>query len=117
MDEGFNDAVEKVWGAWFGNVTEGLFWAPVAQRLRFINNCLRPMMSYKWSKWPRSENTAKRVDQLHRHLVATSLRLPMLPGENAEAYHLRKHRASARLRIRWANRVASLRTSGSLCHH
>ena len=109
MNGDFIDAVGTVWGAWYANVTEGLFTAAVPLRLRFINACLRPMMSYKWSKGPWTDNMAKRSDQLHRHLIATALWIPALPGETAAAYYLRRHCATRLLTDKkrgWSNEWA-----------
>ena len=95
--EDFQDAVKNVWGAWHSNVSAGLFQAPPVARMRFLNRCVKPMIAFKWSRWPYSESLENKLNQLHRHLISSCLRIPPAAHETPDDYHKRVSSAAGRI--------------------
>ena len=96
-DQDFHDAVRHVWGAWYGNVSEGLLTAPLSSRLKFVRSCIKPVVAFKWAKWPYGQTLASRLDQLHRHLLGNCVRVAPHAGESWDAFRHRRAIITARL--------------------
>ena len=88
--EDWHDAVKKVWAAYFSNMHRGFFDASLRARLDFLNNSMRPVLRFRWSRWPYQTSYASRLDSLQRHLIAKSIVFRPQPGEDVDTYFRRR---------------------------
>ena len=94
-----NIDISHVWGCWHANAQPGFFQAPLHSRLRFLESCIKPMLKFRWTRWPWSENLGRRLDQLQRHLIGNCLQLRPLSHESADGFRCRRSSATARLQV------------------
>ena len=56
-----------------------------------------PLLSFRCSRWPPQRQIASEVDQVQQKMVASLMRLPPLPGEEAADYVRRRGRAARKV--------------------
>ena len=106
FEEDFSEAVRHVWGSYYANTTAGFYKASVRDRLKFLQTCVKPAASFKWTKWPYTPTLAGRLDQLQRHLVGNALRICPRSSESWEAFRRRRHTITHKVTVEtgmWSN--------------
>lgn len=63
-----------------------------AGRLKQIGTVLRPIQSFRSSRWPASLSLRLRLAALQRRIIAAAMRTPRIPGEALAAYCRRRAR-------------------------
>ena len=87
-----------MWGAFYANFGgPAIKKAPVSRKMKCIERCVRPMMSYRCSIWPPQKQIAKEMDAVQRKMIAIVCPIRRGPGEDSEQYARRKGRQASGL--------------------
>ena len=97
---------------WLGEIQLGInfeafgvaFWAnpgskgarhlTYASNLTLMSRAVLPQLSFRCSRWPPQRQVKIELDQLQQKMVASIVRLPQIPGEEAKNYVRRRGRAA-----------------------
>ena len=91
------DMGAKLWGALFANLQPALLKSPLPVRLRFMQQCLRPIGKFKWTRWPYHTAYAARLDGIQSYMVSKMLDMKPARGEASADFFLRRRRESSRI--------------------
>ena len=95
-DKDVDAAIKAAWGRfWSGPGSKKGKTLPTKLKLRDVNRCCRPAVSYRCSWWQWSRSIAKRLDRAQRLIVCACLGFRMRPNEVWEDFVRRRARAAA----------------------
>ena len=131
IEEDFSHAKTCMWASFWANFGPALRRAPKHAKLRFLQGCVRPIASFKWSRWPWQPTYAKKLDQLQTHML--SLVFPCAPVLNEDSSDFFRRRslnagrlassmgrwgaAWARSSIAWHDHVVRAHDTKNWCHY
>ena len=93
----FEETSAKLWGSFYANLQPSLLNSPLACRLQFLKTCVRPVASFRWSRWPFQPTYAKKLDGIQNHMTARLLQVKQRPGEDFDIYFSRRRRLCAEI--------------------
>ena len=67
----------------------------VTRRIALLDKAVTPQLDFRLSRWPPQKTIANEVDGLQRKMVASAMRIPRYPGEDAADFVRRRGRAAA----------------------
>ena len=88
----------SMWGAFWKNcVGQQCKDLSLAERLRMLDRCVRPVLSFRSTRWAWTITLAQAQDRLQRRMLSQFFRLERLPLEDSDKYHRRRMRAISNL--------------------
>ena len=109
-----DNAIRNMWRSFFGNLSARLLSTPAAVKMRFLNQSVASIASFRWSRWPFQHCKAARLDGVQRKMVGILLGSRPTSGESFDSYVRRRHRTTSRLATKhglwskmWASSVIS----------
>ena len=93
----FSDARAQAWGAFYANFGPGLRTSSTATKLRFLNSCVLPILSFRWAQWAWQTSLAQRIDSLQRHMTTLLFPVKPRPSEDTASYFLRRSRVMGQI--------------------
>ena len=91
------DAIASMWACFYAHLSPGLRSASFTAKMRFLQNCVRPLAAWKWSQWPFTTTAAQKLDQCQTHMIAILNPVPSRPDEPPLEYFARRSRSCGRI--------------------
>ena len=83
----------SMWRAFFGNCgARAAGHLDLSTRCKLLQRSVAPCLNYRNTRWPPHQQLCREVDQLQRKMLASLMRIPMLPGERPEIFARRRNR-------------------------
>ena len=131
IEEDFLHAKTCMWSCFWANFRPGLKRAPRHAKINFLERCVRPIASFKWSRWPFQPTYAKKLDQIQTHMLSLLFPCAPLMHEGTDDYFRRRSLNTGRLATsagrwsaswavsvqRWHDHVMRAHDETNWCHY
>ena len=87
--------IASMWRSFYGNFGRSMNSAPLEMKLNLLDRTVRPIASYRMSRWPFQVHAAKRIDRTQTKMIRTLMREKVQAGDDPAAFVLRRNRAAA----------------------
>ena len=94
----FQRTKKQMWSAFWANcVGKQARGLSVTQRCRMMNRSVRPLLTFRNTRWPWTASLADAQSKLQRRMLRQFLPIERLPCESLEVFSIRRMRAAASL--------------------
>ena len=129
-DTCFKATCDAMWRCFYANCTRehlGCSTIATGYRLRLLNRCILPIMTFRSTRWPFTSKKAATIDRMQAKMIAHILSLKPTPDEPIQNFHMRVARTVgvevkalgrwscywATYQIRWAEHLERESVRGS----
>ena len=88
--EDFEETERKMWGSFYRNLQPGLRGASQKARLGFLSSSIKPVASFRWSRWPFQASYAKRLDYVQTSMIGRLENIRPRLGEEPSCFFRRR---------------------------
>ena len=92
-----NSTIASMFGCFWRNVSAGLRRAKDCIKIRFIQNIVRSIASYRWARWPYSTMAAAKLDSAQRRMLGWILEVKPRPTETIADFVRRRQLTTGRI--------------------
>ena len=103
-----------MWASFYANLQPGLKNASTKAKRNFLNGCIRPIASFRWSRWPFQTTYANKLDGLQVNMAARLFDIKPRTQEDLLSFYERRGQHSrqmidawGRWSLQWRNHVKS----------